>query len=380
MNLKEVLKEAILLLPDYLKKDIDFLSILENLYAFLDNILEEDCYLILDKERYGNVFFKDSGFVNGFSNSTIVMALSFQNEDFFFSFAIYDLNELGYAIDLMRSDFGNIVENSSIALTRNKKGSTFKSETSSFNDTEYFDYNVELIYFDSNHNPDKRKNVEDEKDEIFANKFFVPKGFARLLRLNFKRFRKHINEYRLKSIVENNRETEKIMGYLFCSPFRLGNLESFIRSDFVEGFDNNSEEVLYQVNDEGEEDFESFDPDIEIEDLSDIVIDADKLNIFLNMLAHYIDIDSIVVMSDTILNDLIDYISNEMIQSLNTTGVIIKKEGTDFIVYHVSINNNQFIIVPKVSTGEEIKDKYLKNPLNGNIKGLDEFLEINPRR
>jgi len=96
--------------------------------------------------------------------------------------------------------------------------------------------------------------------------------------------------------------------------------------------------------------------------------------------AHYIDIDSIVVMSDTILNDLIDYISNEMIQSLNTTGVIIKKEGADFIVYHVSINNNQFIIVPKVSTGEEIKDKYLKNPLNGNIKGLDEFLEINPRR
>ena len=138
--------------------------------------------------------------------------------------------------------------------------------------------------------------------------------------------------------------------------------------------------MLYQVNDEGEEDFESFDPDIEIEDLSDIVIDADKLNIFLNMLAHYIDIDSIVVMSDTILNDLIDYISNEMIQSLNTTGVIIKKEGADFIVYHVSINNNQFIIVPKVSTGEEIKDKYLKNPLNGNIKGLDEFLEINPRR
>ena len=110
-----------------------------------------------------------------------------------FSFAIYDLNELGYAIDLMRSDYGNIVENSSIALTKNKKGSTFKSETSSFNDTEYFDYNVELIYFDSNHNPDKRKNIEDEKDEIFANKFFVPKGFARLLRLNFKRFRKHIN-------------------------------------------------------------------------------------------------------------------------------------------------------------------------------------------
>lgn len=381
MDLKKVLEEAILLLPDYLKKDIDFLSILEKLYAFLDTIFEEDCYLVLNKERYENDFFKTSGYVNAFNISSIVMSLSFQNKDFFFSFAIYDLNELGFAIDLARSDYGKITRNSTISLTKNKKGSTLKGETSSFSDTECFDYNIDLIHFDYNHRQDFSRDVESEKDKIFANKFFVPENFARLLRLNFKRFRKQINKYRLKGLIETNREAEKLMGYLFCSPFRLGDLESFIRNDFIEGFDENSnEEVLYQVSDESDENFENFDSEVDTEDLSDMDFDVDKLNIFLNMLLYYIDIDSIVVMSDTILNDLIDYVSYEMIQCLNTSGVIIKKEDDNFVVYHVAINNNQFMIVPEVLTAEEIKAKYLKNSLNESVKGLEEFFDINPKR
>lgn len=377
MTLKKIIKEVINELPSYLKSDVDFKSLVSILNEFLNQVMEDECYLTLSKKRYYDSF-KDVDLVKNFNDSNIVMSISFENNDYFFSFAIYDLKSMGFGVDLSRSNHGDIVTQTAASLTKSETKSTLKVETSTFSDAYYFDYNVDIKRFDSNHKLDKTYDAERKKDEIFSDKFFVPIELSRLMRLNFKRFQKQINEARLKGQVETNNEIERTQGYLFSSPFRLGDIDSFIKNDFLESFGNESDEVLYEAIPSEDIDDEIADPLLE-EDLSEINVDSDKLESILSVLTNYIGIDEQVVFSDSIINDLITYFSSEMVSSLNTSGVMIKRDGDNFILYKLWVNNGIFTIFPKFITLEELKEIYLKNTLNQDVKGLEEFFDIRGR-
>lgn len=368
MNLEDVLNEAIAKLPDMLKHDVEFKNVVTILRDLISEVSEEDCYMTLDKNRYNSSLFLESGCVNQFLDGDIIISLSYEQGKEFFYFAIYDLKEFGFGVDLNQTHYGTVNKKASVSLTKSKNKSVIKLESASYDDKMYYDYNVDIRYFDQNHNVIV-KDLEALKDEIFSNKFFVPKEFARLMRLNFKRFYKQINIYWLNGAEKTNNEVEQQLGDLFCSPFRLGDLEDYIQNDFFDSFDTDKE-VLYEVDSSKED---------ELDDFQDIDIDTDRVNMILNILAQHIDIDSMVIFSDSIINDLINYFSNDLL-SLNTKGVVIERKMGIYMVYNIRIINNEFIVIPREVSVEELKNTYLKNPLNEDIKGLSEFIGDVPGR
>jgi len=373
MYLIDILEHAIANLPLLLQQDIEFQNIVSILKSLVINVPEEDCYLALDKDRYNSSLFLESDYVKYFTTSNIIISLSFESENVFFSFTIYDLKNHGYGVDLIKTKYDNVNSSISTSLTKGKDKTQVKVEAFSYDDKMFYDYHVEIKY-DSNYKISGFE-LEGEKDELFANKFFVPIEYARLMRLNFKRFRNQINDYRLKGLEETNNEVEQQLGYLFCSPFRLGDLEDFIRNDFLNSFLEENAESLYEV-DNSEEELDDYSE----EDFQDMNFDEEKINFMLNVLAFYIDINSKVIFSDKLINDIIEYLSNEMVSILNTNGIIIAKINGEFIIYHIVVNNNQFIVMSQFITVEELKNKYLKNPFNSDIKGLNEFIDSAPGR
>lgn len=225
---------------------------------------------------------------------------------------------------------------------------------------DYFlDSKINIFYFDVNGNL-LNKDTEEEKDKMFSKEFCIPLAEARFYRTHFVQFRKYINECKTRSEMsyEDNKSNNN---NLFCSPFELENIKDAFQIDL------DDEEKLSRA----------FDFNYTMEDLEEAV---SRLETIGNTLASQIGFTGKIVLSNNLFWNIASYIFNSSSTFLSTTGTIIKKENGEYIIYYISINNNEITTIPKLISKEEVQNIYYSNEGNEQIVGLKEFFEVERNR
>lgn len=236
--------------------------------------------------------------------------------------------------------------------------------SSKLDDEGYFvDYTCDIKYIDEEGNEVIVDGVEEEKDEIFAQKFHVPMVMARVFRTNFKRFSKEISRMKAKtemvSCDEDMSDEEK---YLFSKPFLLKDIKELIISD--------TQKRIY-------------------EDLQELGIDApdtymvqkpQAIDAIVQNLVNQIGGESEVVISDNIIQNFYFVLENVVSNEILTNGMIIKKINGEFILYLVQIENDSVSLIPQVLGEEQREMLFNKSAKNMEVEGLREFLELGLKR
>ena len=93
------------------------------------------------------------------------------------------------------------------------------------------------------------------------------------------------------------------------------------------------------------------------------------------MLNTFIKEDEEFIISKNLSLNIETFLYNYELKSIETSGIIIKKECTSYILYYLTIENDKITSIPKVLSKSEAQELYL-NEFNNNYS-LDEFFEIN---
>lgn len=236
--------------------------------------------------------------------------------------------------------------------------------SSKLDDEGYFvDYTCDIKYIDEEGNEVIVDGVEEEKDEIFAQKFHVPMVMARVFRTNFKIFSKEISRMKAKTeMVSCDEDMSDEDKYLFSKPFLFKDLKELIISD--------TQKRIY-------------------EDLQELGIDApdtymvqkpQAIDAIVQNLVNQIGGESEVVISDNIIQNFYFVLENVVSNEILTNGMIIKKADGEFILYLVQIENDRVSLIPQVLGEEQREMLFNKSAKNMEVEGLREFLELGLKR
>lgn len=236
--------------------------------------------------------------------------------------------------------------------------------SSKLDDEGYFvDYTCDIKYIDEEGNEVIVDGVEEEKDEIFAQKFHVPMVMARVFRTNFKRFSKEISRMKAKtemvSCDEDMSDEEK---YLFSKPFLFKDLKELIISDTQKRIYEDLQELGIEAPD------------------TYMVQKPQAIDAIVQNLVNQIGGESEVVISDNIIQNFYFVLENVVSNEILTNGMIIKKINGEFILYLVQIENDRVSLIPQVLGDEQREMLFNKSAKNMEVEGLREFLELGLKR
>lgn len=220
------------------------------------------------------------------------------------------------------------------------------------------DFNLDIVCYKGNYNVPFEVNIEEKKDELFCKEFYLPNKMS-FLRKNFQDNSKAISVFSTEGKMilsdENLRESER---FLFSSPFIVDNLKDFMIMQFQNERLFSNKKFLYNGG-------------------SKDLVCLNRLDVVLHHLLNMLGSGSEIIMTDNLFQNLALVASGNVANALNTKGYIIKKSNDGYILYSVNITISEIIFMPHLLSDMEVYDIFRKNPLNEEVEGLKDFLEIN---
>lgn len=265
--------------------------------------------------------------------------------------------DLDYNMNLLIQDTGFNKE----TLIEYSMGRLVRTSTATDDEGYYIDFSCDIKYFDEEEqDPDL---LEEEKDDIFSQKFCIPMAVARLFRTNFKRFGKEITRMQAKTnmIAEDNDLSDEEK-FLFSKPFLLKDLRDVIIYESKRKIIEELRELGFDVADEYG------------------VQKPNAINAIVQNLVNQIGGDSEVVISDNIFQHFAFILDNVISNEVLTIGMIIKKENGTFTLYLAQIENDTISLMPQVLGEKDIEVLFNKSSKNVDVEGLKEFFGLDLKR
>lgn len=82
------------------------------------------------------------------------------------------------------------------------------------------------------------------------------------------------------------------------------------------------------------------------------------------------------VISRNIYQNLIPLLTGEESHGIDTKGFIIEKTSSNYYLYEVHFMTEQTIFKKSLISKEEAQSLFLRNPINQNVAGLNDFFRI----
>ena len=216
--------------------------------------------------------------------------------------------------------------------------------------TEY-DYDIKLYDIDGN---ELELDKENEKDLDFSEEFAIPLKDARAYRLNFHKHIDFLNENKIKS---EQREMDLMFkDDLFRSPFKIDDLEKFIRQE-------QDRDVLEFIDE--------IPPKYSL---------TGKLDHFIENIKRIIGESEEVIISENLYYALSNYLLGFDRNIIYNKGKLINKLNGRFFMYFLHVENDQIIGIKQTLNEEDLKELLNNNPENKNIEGLLDFFNLGNTR
>ena len=261
-------------------------------------------------------------------------------------------DELGYKL----KTYINFSNNTSkkIILTMREQRNKVEVINENKDNEIYNDFHYDVFYYDDNGKNINGIDTERVKDEYFSEEFYVPVKEARKYRLNFKQYKNFLSRNRFQMI--NKIFEERLVDNLFRPPFKIEDLEKFIREEM-------EREISLAITSEPNEYILTGVLDQIIANLKNIIGKSDG-----------------VVISENLYQNLSFYLLGLTSNMLYNQGLLIKKEEGNYTLYQLHLNNNGIIGIPTPLKKEDLKFILNSNPLNLEVSGLQEFFGIDKTR
>lgn len=204
------------------------------------------------------------------------------------------------------------------------------------------DYSYDINVYDKDGKPISI-DLEDDKDIEFSKEFCIPEEEARKYRLHFKEYIDFLNESRLKGI--NKEVYSNINDSMFCPPFKLEDMEVFLK------------EELDKMAGEEPEEYKS----------------SGKLNNIIKSLKEIIGPSEEIILSEDLYDAFSNYLLGILDKILANDGLIIKKIRGQYILYYIHIENDKIMGIHEILNDNSIEKIIEANQTNQHLESLNDF-------
>ena len=206
------------------------------------------------------------------------------------------------------------------------------------------DYKSAIYLYDNSYQKIKGQKHTEEISTDFANLFFIPQSLSLFFYLNFHKYYKELNKYRLFKEMELEILTRPInQEYELLEPMKISALKT---------------KIHYLTTNEKQ---------------------REKLNRIINEISKVIDKEEIVI-SKLLFESILKYILDFTQDMIYTSGIIITKEYVAFNHYKVTITALDIIINKSIITPKEAQELFLIGKNNQDKPHLEEFFGLSKTR
>ena len=220
------------------------------------------------------------------------------------------------------------------------------------------DYELSCSFYDSDYNQLHDIDLETIKDKLFSKDFGIPSFWARFMRSNFNNYSEKLSmSFTERRMKERDSDLAEKDIFYFTSPFVVAEMKRY----FIDKSNSENRNIIRDI-------LNISSPDVELPCLN-------RLDRIISQLNDILGLESLIVMSDNLYQNIKRVISGLEADAFDTRGIIIKKDGKTFEIYSVHIMSDKIDFDVKTLSSTEVEIVMQMNNNNLLVPELKEFFE-----